>query len=129
MLRRVALVRTEVSQEHIIFNVMVTTIGELGTKLAVTCKRNTLWIHCIFYRLLRFLVTADVVPGSPIPVTLMREELRSSETSILTRSIRRNVQDDGILHSHRLENLHYYEVLLSWTLYTAEWDEINKCQV
>jgi hypothetical protein len=31
------------------------------------------------------LVTANVVPGSPNLVTLMKEALRSSETSVLTR--------------------------------------------
>jgi hypothetical protein len=37
------------------------------------------------------LVTANV-PSSPIPVTVMKEALRSSETSILTRAIRRTSQ-------------------------------------
>jgi hypothetical protein len=32
----------------------------------------------------QLLVTANVVPSSPIPVTLMMEALRSSETSVLT---------------------------------------------
>jgi hypothetical protein len=36
MLRRVALVRTEVSEEHIAYIIRVTRIGELGTSLAVT---------------------------------------------------------------------------------------------
>jgi demethoxyubiquinone hydroxylase (CLK1/Coq7/Cat5 family) len=36
MLRRVAIVRTEVSEEHITSIIRVTKIGELGTKLAVT---------------------------------------------------------------------------------------------
>jgi hypothetical protein len=31
------------------------------------------------------LVTASVVPSSPIPVTLMKDVLSSSETSVLTR--------------------------------------------
>jgi hypothetical protein len=42
MLRRVALVRTDVSKESIASIIRVTTIGELGTTLAVTSNRSTL---------------------------------------------------------------------------------------
>jgi hypothetical protein len=44
---------------------------------------------------LRFLVTANVVPSSPILVALKMEVLRSSETSVLTRC---NIGGDSILH-------------------------------
>jgi hypothetical protein len=36
------------------------------------------------------------------------EAICSSETSILTRATRRHIKDDGILHSHRRENLKSY---------------------
>jgi hypothetical protein len=76
MLRRVALVRTDDSEELSASIIRVTRIGELGTTLAVTSNPRTL--H-------RFLVTANVIPSSPILVTLMMEALSSTETSVLTR--------------------------------------------
>jgi hypothetical protein len=50
------------------------------------------------------LVTAIVVPGSPILVTLMMEALPSSETSVLTRAEQRNIPEDVTVHSDRREN-------------------------
>jgi hypothetical protein len=43
--------------------------------------------------------------------TLKMEAIHSSETSVHTRSTRRHNPDDGILHSHRRENLKSYMLL------------------
>jgi hypothetical protein len=62
MLRRVALVKTNVSEEIMASIIRMTRIRELEATLALTSNRRTL----------------------PIFATLMREALSYSETSVLT---------------------------------------------
>jgi hypothetical protein len=71
MLRRVALVRTDVSEEPSASFIRVTRIGELGTTLAVTSNRR------VFLRSVRRLIVTANVPSSSILVTLMKEALSS----------------------------------------------------
>jgi hypothetical protein len=44
------------------------------------------------------------------------QAIRSSEMSVLTRATRRNIPEDGILHSHSRENLKSYTALNGWAL-------------
>jgi hypothetical protein len=46
----------------------------------------------------------------------MMEAIRSSETPILKRASQRHIPEDGILHSHRRENLKSYIALTGWAL-------------
>jgi hypothetical protein len=56
--------------------------------------------YIVLRGMLQLLVTANVVPSSPILVTLMMEATRTSETSVLTRAVWHYIPEDGVLNSH-----------------------------
>jgi hypothetical protein len=62
------------------------------------------------------LVTANVVPISLIPFTLIMDAIIFFETTVLTRATRRHIPEDGILNSDRHENLKSYIELTDWSL-------------
>jgi hypothetical protein len=67
-------------------------------------RRNVLAI----LNVLLLLVTAYVVSRSPILVALIMEAILTTETSLVSRATMRNIQEDGVLHSHRRENFKFY---------------------
>jgi hypothetical protein len=103
LLRRVALVRIDVSEEPTAFIIRVTRMGDVGTTLALTSNRRMLRrpteYSAVLRSVSRLLVTASVVPISPDLATTMEEAPISSETSVLTRATRRNIPEDTILQT------------------------------
>jgi hypothetical protein len=76
MLRRMAVVRTDVSEGR--FHSYVLFHGALR----------------------RLLITSNIVPSLQILFALIMEAINSSETLVLAKGTRRNIPEDGILHAN-----------------------------
>jgi hypothetical protein len=85
MLRRVALVRTDVSEE-LSASIIRETTSEQGTTSNV-----------VVLRIVRRLPVTANVASLTILVTLIVEALSSSETSFPTSATRRNIREDSVL--------------------------------
>jgi hypothetical protein len=84
MFRRVTLVIADISEKRSPSIIRVKRIAELRKTLALTSAR-------------RLILTANVATISPILVTLIMEDIRFSEISVLTRATRRNIPEDDII--------------------------------
>jgi hypothetical protein len=99
----VSLVKTDVSEERIASIIRLVRIGELRTSISLQCA--SVASHCF---------TANVIPSSLNLVTLKIEAIISSEMSVPTKATPCNILEEGIIHSHRHENLNSYTALTGW---------------
>jgi hypothetical protein len=118
MWRRVDLLWTQVSEERIasIFRVEKLASEEPvwagGWRLSHQSKNTQLYMFFDW----RLSLKPPSRAGSSLAdfSTLKMEAIRSSETWVHTRSTRRHIPEDGILHSQRRENLNCNDFLLHY---------------
>jgi hypothetical protein len=144
MLRRVALIRTDVSEKHIFSIIRLTRIGELGTTLAVTSNWSKLrrttgyflarWLLPPWWRgyvppKRRFLHEPQGVTSQKTSFYSHSRENLKSYIALTGWSLQQRynvfpvrcqlgsyIPEANILHSHCRENFKSYIALSGWTL-------------
>jgi hypothetical protein len=109
ILRHVALVRTDVSEEISASIIRVTRIGELGTSVLTRATQRNIPEDGILHRHRRENLKSYIALSG---WTLKQRR----NVSPVKYEMRFYIPEDDILHSHRRENLKSYRALAGWTM-------------
>jgi hypothetical protein len=107
MLRRVALVRTDVSDKRSASIIRVARISEVGTLAVISNPTYVAFLRSER----RLLVTANVVPSSSILVTLLMEALRSPKRRFLQEPCDVTSQKTAFFNKHSIRT--YVNLLIT----------------
>jgi hypothetical protein len=107
----------------------MTVYEKFEVSSAVTMKNAVFWdvttcgfrsrlfggMYCLYHQAEKNRRARSIVSSNKL-IILMMVAIQFSEISDFTRSTRRNIPHDGVLHTHRLENLKYSIALTGWAL-------------
>jgi hypothetical protein len=85
------------SQRAVVPVMMIMTMMTTTTTTMKSAVFQNIMPHDPHCSMLQLLVTVNVVPISPILVTLMMKVIRSSETLVFTSATQCNIPEDGTL--------------------------------